>query len=206
MPQVGVGTESDVLEEIIEKINYVIGDMVRVRGLNESGPIINIDKKSNNVIIDINNKKLSVQIDQLTQSNKKNIQKQSKNSIARYNIETLDSQRLDLRGMRVDEALLKLDIFLDSLMVKEGDLVEKGDVLFRYKFIELNELSGTRVLKMELEEKRIRELRDLKLKINLKQEEVTNLNSMLNRLESKFESYKKLLQSGFSHFVFILWQ
>ena len=104
-------------KEIREKTNYLVGDIVSVRNLNESGTIINIDKKSNSVIIDINNKKLSVQIDQLFPSNKESIQKQNRNSITFYNIETLDSQRLDLRGMRVDEALFKLDTFIDRAIL-----------------------------------------------------------------------------------------
>ena len=94
-----------------------MGDIVSVRNLNESGTIINIDKKSNSVIIDMNNKKLSVQIDQLSPLNKESIQKQNRNSITFYNIETLDSQRLDLRGMRVDEALFKLDTFIDRAIL-----------------------------------------------------------------------------------------
>ncbi len=103
---------------------------------------------------------------------------------------------IEARGqvkLKSQEMFLYSDIYLDSLMVKEGDIVEKGDVLFRYKFIELNELSGTRVLKMELEEKRVRKLGELQLKIDLKQEEATNLSAMLKRLQSKLESYKKLL-------------
>ena len=65
----------------------------------------------------LNNKKLSVQIDQLSPLNKESIQKQNRNSITFYNIETLDSQRLDLRGMRVDEALFKLDTFIDRAIL-----------------------------------------------------------------------------------------
>jgi hypothetical protein len=95
--------------------------------------------------------------------------------------------------LKSQEIFLYSDIFLDSLLVNEGDVFEKGDPLFRYNFIDLNELSGTRILKMESEEKRTRELKELKFKINLKREEVQNFNSMLKRMSSKLESYKKLL-------------
>ena len=116
--------KDNVTNETIEKNNYVIGDTVRVHDLNESGTVININQKSNNVIIDINNKKLSVQIDQLTLSNKDRVQKQNQNSMAHYNVETLDSQRLDLRGVRVDQALLKLDTFIDRAIFSNLESID----------------------------------------------------------------------------------
>ncbi len=59
-------------------------------------------------------KKISVNIGRLILVDQNNIEVQNKKSIVKYNIETLDSQRVDLRGMRVDEAIETLDIFIDE--------------------------------------------------------------------------------------------
>ena len=109
-----------------EKINYILGDMVKIQDLNESGTIIKINEKTNDVVVDINNKKLSVNIEQLIPSNQDNRPIQNKKHITQYNVETLDSQRIDLRGMRAHQAIENLDIFIDKALLSN---LESIDVL-----------------------------------------------------------------------------
>ena len=42
-------------ENNTKKQNYIVGDTVKIRDLNESGTIIKINKKTGDVIIDMNN-------------------------------------------------------------------------------------------------------------------------------------------------------
>ena len=98
--------------------------MVKIHDLNGNGTILKINKKTGDVIVDINNKKISVNIGRLILVDQNNIEVQNKKSIVKYNIETLDSQRVDLRGMRVDEAIETLDIFIDKAILSNLELID----------------------------------------------------------------------------------
>lgn len=97
-----------------EKIS--IGDCVQIKGISDSGTIINIDRKLKNVIVEIDGKKITTRINDLMKSNNHNNKSQKKNVI-HTKIKPLQSQRLDIRGKRVDEAIIELDKFLDKAIL-----------------------------------------------------------------------------------------
>ena len=76
------------------------------------------------MLVDINNKKLSVNIEQLVPLDQNNSPAQNKKYIAQYNIETLDSQRVDLRGMRAHEAIENLDVFIDKALLSNLESID----------------------------------------------------------------------------------
>ena len=100
-----------------------IGDNVYIDNLNDSGIIISLNNKSNKAVIEINGKKLSTNINQLTLS--KEIQTK-KNSTTTYysSIETLNTHRIDLRGLRLTPAIEKLETFLDKSILSNIDYIE----------------------------------------------------------------------------------
>ena len=101
----------------------MIGDLVLVESLNETGPITNINHKNNHAVVEINNKKISISVDQLLPSSDSEISTGYR-ATGYNNVEPISSQRIDLRGMRVDEALESLEIFMDKSILSNTDSIE----------------------------------------------------------------------------------
>tara|TARA_B100001287_G_C22683870_1_gene532115 strand:+ start:232 stop:2577 length:2346 start_codon:yes stop_codon:yes gene_type:complete len=100
-----------------------IGDNVYIDNLNDSGIIISLNSKNNKAVIEINGKKLSTNIDLLNLS--KNVKtKKNKTSINYNHIETLNSYRIDLRGLRLNPAIEKLETFMDKSILSNIDYIE----------------------------------------------------------------------------------
>ena len=100
-----------------------IGDNVYIDNINDSGIIISLNNKSNKAVIEINGKKLSTNIDQLNLS--KNVKiKKNKTTIYYNDIETLKSHRIDLRGLRLNPAIEKLETFMDKSILSNIDYIE----------------------------------------------------------------------------------
>ena len=106
-----------------ESIDFIIGNLVSVESLNETGSIININHKNNNAVVDINNKKISISLDQLILLEKSKIPLENKTTNY-INVKPLSSQRIDLRGMRVDEAIESLEVFMDKSIFSNINLIE----------------------------------------------------------------------------------
>ena len=89
-----------------------------MNGLNEVAVILDIDQKSNRATIQLGDKRLTTQIKNLMPASNKDSEKvNDKIYIPKSNVAHIDSQRIDLRGKRVNEAIQDLDIFLDRAIL-----------------------------------------------------------------------------------------
>lgn len=103
--------------EAIEWNNIEIGQAVYVKSLNQDATLLSMPDKNKNVQVQVGLLKTTVKTDKIFKSGKKFVEESQKSSyskkgfsVKRSNI----SNTLDLRGMKVDEALNKTDIYLDE--------------------------------------------------------------------------------------------
>ena len=94
-----------------------VGDKVFVRGLNLGGMLVSLPEKGGDAEVGIGNVRIQVQPSRLSL-----IEQQPKTPNAEVSIKIgpmLDSTELDVRGMRADESLAELELFLDKA-VRDG--------------------------------------------------------------------------------------
>jgi len=112
--------DSDTLEPEFESVNpksLKIGDVVIIRDLNQEAEITALPDKDNNVKVSMGNFKTSVNIDKIAKTTKKQVKKREFASRANrgFNISRRDIENtLDLRGMTADDALNKVEFYLDK--------------------------------------------------------------------------------------------
>ena len=107
----------------LTETNFSIGDSVLVESLNETGLVIDINKKNDHAVVEINNKKISISTEQLQPSAETSTASDYKTT-GYNNIEPISSLRIDLRGMRVDEAIDSLEVFMDKSILSNTDSIE----------------------------------------------------------------------------------
>ena len=94
-----------------------VGDKVYVRGLNLGGILVSLPENGNDAEVGIGNVRIQVQPSRLSL-----IEQQPEQPKAEVSINIgpmLDSTELDIRGMRADESLAELELFLDKA-VRDG--------------------------------------------------------------------------------------
>ena len=94
-----------------------VGDKVFVRGLNLGGMLVSLPEKGGDAEVGIGNVRIQVQPSRLSL-----IEQQPETPNAEVSIKIgpmLDSTELDVRGMRADESLAELELFLDKA-VRDG--------------------------------------------------------------------------------------
>jgi len=94
-----------------------VGDKVYVRGLNLGGILVSLPENGSDAEVGIGNVRIQVQPSRLSL-----IEQQPEQPKAEVSIQIgpmLDSKELDVRGMRADESLAQLELFLDKA-VRDG--------------------------------------------------------------------------------------
>ena len=115
--------QEDEEENIKIEQDFSIGDYVKMRGVSEPGVIIKINGKTRGAVLEIDGKRISARISELIIANQTKKKKEKRNLISSI-ITPLQSQRLDLRGKRVDEAIMELDKFLDKAILSNLEIVD----------------------------------------------------------------------------------
>lgn len=115
-----------------------VGDSVTIVGTSNVGTIITVDDKYEYATIDVNGIKFRTPISQLAASSKQQIKQQvrqqrvastesilvkSPDDVRRTPDEQRPSMSLDMRGMRADEGLRALEVFLDNAVLKNHPFV-----------------------------------------------------------------------------------
>ena len=118
---------------------YIIGQRIYIDKFEAEATILQIDKKNKKVKVDINNKRVTINITDITKSIT-NIEESSKDIIENYNIEPLESLRIDVRGKRVNEAIYEIEKFLDKVL------------LTNYKTVDILHGKGTGALQKAIHE------------------------------------------------------
>lgn len=114
-------TEQENLEPEYENVNWDnlhIGDIVFVRGIDQEGTLLSLPDKNKNVQLQVGLLKTSVKADKIVKPNKttQKIVKKSWDSGKSFRLrKTNIENKLDLRGMTVDDALTKVDYYLDEV-------------------------------------------------------------------------------------------
>ena len=106
----------------VDKV-FSIGDYVQIKDVSDLAIIIDIDRKSKNATLQIDEKRITAKVKDLVPA-KKTEKKPSKRYVINSKIEPLQSQRLDIRGKRVDEAIFELDKFLDRAILSNLKTVD----------------------------------------------------------------------------------
>ncbi|MFA6989667.1 MAG: Smr/MutS family protein, partial [Candidatus Gastranaerophilaceae bacterium] len=107
------------IEPEFEEINWQnanIGDHIFIKNLNQIATLLSLPDKNNNVQVQIGMLKTNVKIDKLAKTDKKfsEIQKIKKSSGFKFK-RTEISNTLDLRGSRVEDALDRIEKYLDDV-------------------------------------------------------------------------------------------
>ena len=128
-------------EESVELDNVSIGDFVHISSLDYDGRVLKINK--NRVLVSTNRGKLEVDISDLSKA----IETNKKNPTSQYSYQVDDvvlkkrvPLELNIIGLHVDEALNKLEEYIDSVIVKN------------YKQVRIIHGSGTGVLRKVVHE------------------------------------------------------
>ena len=118
---------------------HVIGEQVYINKFEAEATILQIDQKTKKAKVDINNKRVTIDISDISKSitNKK---KSSEDIIEKYNITPLESLRIDVRGKRVNEAIHEIEKFLDKVL------------LTNYKTVDILHGKGTGALQKAIHE------------------------------------------------------
>ena len=102
-------------EEIRDSKSFVVGDYVKILGLNSHGEIVDIRKNEATVLT--NGMKMKVKLNKLESMKKPQVNK----PIYKAHVDTVSSRfplELNLIGMRVEEGIAALDKYLDQAVVK----------------------------------------------------------------------------------------
>ena len=94
-----------------------VGDRVYVRGLNLGGMLVSLPENGSDAEVGIGNVRIQVQPSRLSLIEQQPEQPKAEVSISIGPM--LDSTELDIRGMRADESLAELELFLDKA-VRDG--------------------------------------------------------------------------------------
>jgi DNA mismatch repair protein MutS2 len=98
--------------------DVIVGEIVYVTHLNANGRVVNPPDKKKKVTVEINGIKLTLPINQLEPIAKDTVIKETGNlSNSVINVSTVASYQIDLRGMRVNQALVEVDKFLDGALL-----------------------------------------------------------------------------------------
>lgn len=104
------------------KKEVAVGDYVSVRNTNTSGELIEINKEKNKATIIVGTIKLQVKLNDILPSKKP---KEKFESYSSYSINsTLQNLRLDIRGLKPEEAELEVIKYLDEAYSSGNQLVE----------------------------------------------------------------------------------
>ena len=119
--------------------DFLIGEKVYLRKFETSATILEIDQKTKKIKVDVNNKKVTINIEDVNkyESDDKN---RDKDVIGKHNIEPLETLRIDIRGKRAHEAIPEIDKFLDKAL------------LGNYKNIDILHGKGTGALQKAIHE------------------------------------------------------
>ena len=113
-PVIGAADDGYVLERPLQ-----VGDNVRISGMGSEGVVLVTPDKNDYVDVQIGSIKMRVKVSDLRLVEKKKEKK--KDTFVRNQTESrmtaASDTRCDLRGMTVEEAILTLDLFLDSMMM-----------------------------------------------------------------------------------------
>ena len=96
-----------------------IGDRVKIQSLGNEGEVISIDSNKNTVFVQSGFMKLKAEIDDIRLLGEKKQtakQKSSVRSIGSSKLNASAASSVDLRGKTVEEAMMDLDMFIDSVL------------------------------------------------------------------------------------------
>ncbi|NQW29637.1 MAG: endonuclease MutS2 [Ignavibacteria bacterium] len=93
------------------------GMNVVVKGSTNVGSVIAVNHDNRHVVVDVNGIKFSLPFEQVEPTNKKPVSKSSPTSVSDRIVLSDSHTSCDIRGMRVHEALQKIEEFLDNAIV-----------------------------------------------------------------------------------------
>lgn len=102
-----------------QQTDFEIGSTVTLDETNALGEVLEIDKESNTALVDINGFKFRLPISQLRPAEAKQELKREYSEYLQFDAKT----KLDLRGMRADEALREVDEFIQKAVVSNVTLL-----------------------------------------------------------------------------------
>jgi DNA mismatch repair protein MutS2 len=114
--------KKETAERVSEKVDLQIGDYASVRNTNSVGIVFEIDKEKNKAVLNVGTLKIKTKYSDLVPAKKSEIEKPFSNNFDLDQNEI--SYRLDLRGMRGEEAEFEILKFLDSAHMNGTDRVE----------------------------------------------------------------------------------
>ncbi|MBI9072294.1 MAG: endonuclease MutS2 [Melioribacteraceae bacterium] len=115
-------TFKEVSEPIKKDHKFKVGDYAQVEGTSTSGEILEINLSRNKAVISSGSIKLQVKLSKLLPAKKQNIN--NSRSMGIQFISSLPSSRLDIRGMRPEEAEFEIIKFLDDAYTSDINSVE----------------------------------------------------------------------------------
>lgn len=92
--------------------DLVIGDEVILIGTNSNGIVLEANNQNKIATVDFNGFKVKIKYNELQKINKPKVKKENSNFI-KFDIKT----KLDIRGLRAEEAIRELDIFIQDAIV-----------------------------------------------------------------------------------------
>jgi DNA mismatch repair protein MutS2 len=114
--------KKETTERVSEKVDLQIGDYASVRDTNSVGIVSEFDKEKNKAVLNVGTLKIKTKYSDLVPARKSEIEKPFSNKFDLDQNEV--SYRLDLRGMRGEEAEFEILKFLDSAHMNGTDRVE----------------------------------------------------------------------------------
>ena len=100
-----------------EKRPLAVGDLVHVKGLNLQGKVVSMPEQGREAEVSIGNVRLRIDLNRLSQ-----VEQQPEPELPDVHVElgpSLETMDLDLRGLRAEDALVRLEEFLDKA-VRDG--------------------------------------------------------------------------------------
>lgn len=105
--------EKDKLLDKTTEEEFNIGDAIRTEDSNEVGTILEIDKKSKIAIVEFNDLKFKIHLNKLIKAEQKPTVNYKLSELYNFSIKS----SLDIRGKRVDEALMELESYISQAIL-----------------------------------------------------------------------------------------
>jgi DNA mismatch repair protein MutS2 len=103
-----------VAPPVVGRTPIAVGDLVDIRGLNLQGQVASVQEQMGEAEVNVGKVRLRVELSRLSR-----VEQEREPDAGQVQIElgpSLSTTELDLRGLRVDEALFRLEEFLDKAL------------------------------------------------------------------------------------------